>query len=486
MSIFSDLLPKKKPKAKGFYLPSFLRKARAGAQITDERTNTANEDYTQIRYGQTSEEVLREFAEKSPDVSHATETIMRFIITDSFTLVAKDLETDTIDPEATQNVQLFASRINKLPMTFDGFSPQSTINSLSESLVTQLLTNGSCMSELVLDKSLLPAYIQTISTNNLKYESKGDRYIPYVKDVGDAVYLDTPAVCIISLSQDPETPYSKSWYRSAIQSIISNQEFTNDLRKSFRKASLPRVTAQIDTEKFKESLPPDVLFDQKKLKAAMDALASDIQSNLNDLNPEDALVNYDIVEIKHLSAGNNSDHENVAVHAKLVNGQLSAGLHVLPSLLGRGESQTTASTEAILFLKIVESLQDRLNEIYSYLFTLAARLHGHDVTVTFKYKKPSLRPEIEEESFLSVRQSRILEQLSLGLISDEEASIELTGDLPSGDFTPLSGTMFHQKKEEPENLYSNTSAGGDGVNNTKVQKDGNKNNNKPKTNQTTG
>jgi len=470
MSIFSDLLPKKKPKAKGLFLPAFLRKAATGAQITDERKNIANDDFTQVRYGASSEEILREFAEKSPDVSHATETIMRFIITDSFTLIAKDLETDTIDPDATANVQMFASRINKLPITFDGFSPQTTINSISESLVKQLLTNGCCMSELVLDKALLPSYIQTISTNSLKYESKGDRYIPYIKDIGDAIYLDSPAVCIISLSQDPETPYSKSWYRAAIQSIISNQEFTDDLRKSFRKASLPRVTAQIDTEKFKESLPPDVLFDQEKMKAVMNATTADIQSTLNDLNPEDALVNFDIVDVKHLSAGNNSDHENVAVHAKLVNGQLSAGLHVLPSLLGRGESQTTASTEAVLFLKIVESLQDRLNEIYSYLFTLAARLQGHDVTVTFKYKKPSLRPEVEEETFLSVRQSRILEQLSLGLISDEEASIALTGDLPSGDFTPLSGTMFHQKKEEPENPYSNTSVSGEGVNNTQDQK----------------
>ncbi len=213
---------------------------------------------------------------------------------------------------------------------------------------------------------------------------------------------------------------------------------------------------------------------------------NNLQDTLNNLNPEDAIAHFDIVDIQHLSAGNISSHESISTHAGILNGQMSAGLHVLPAILGRGESQTTASTETVLFLKIVESLQGRLNELYSYLFTLAARLQGHDVTVTFAYKKPSLRPETEEETFLAVRQSRILEQLSLGLISDEEASIKLTGDLPSGDFKPLSGTGFKSATAVTDNPYSNTSVGGDQLNNTKDQKDRDQGTTKPKSNSTSG
>jgi hypothetical protein len=487
MSIFTQLLPKKKPKAKGTFIPSFLKRVRTGAKIPDERQNQVNDDLTQIRYGQTTEEIVRDYAKNSPDVSHATELIMRFCITDQFTVVAKNLEDDTINPEATKMIQAFTARINKLPTLPDGFSTQSSINSVSESLIKQLLTNGTCASELVLDKTLLPSYIQAISTNSLEWESKGDRVVPIIKESGNETKLDFPTVNIISLSQDPDTPYSESWYKAAIQAVISSTEFTNDLRRSFRKASLPRVTATIDLEKFKTTLSPEVMYDQKKLKAALETTLTDIEDKLNGLNPEDAVVNFDLVEIDHLSAGNNSNHENVDTHAKIVNGQISNGLHVLPSLLGRGESQTTASTETVLFLKVVESLQDRLNEIFSYLFTMAARLQGQDVTVSFKYKKPSLRPEMEEESFAAVKQSRILEQLSLGFISDDEASIQLTGDLPSGAFKPLSGTGFHQQKQEtPDNPYSNTSVGGKQLNNTKEQKDRNQGKQQPKTNQTSG
>lgn len=438
-SKFTDLFPKKKIKAAGMYLPSFLRKVATGAQVSDDRTNQANNDLTQLRYGQTTEAIVRSYAENSPDVSHAIESIMRFCITDSFSIVAKDLETDTIEPDATQLIQTFAARINKLPIWFDGFSPQSSINSISETLIKQLLTNGCCMAELVLEKTMMPMYIQAISTNNLKYESRGKRYIPYLDESSGKTYLDSPAVNIISLSQDPETPYSTSWFKAAIQSVIASTEFNNDLRKAFRKASLPRVTATIDFEKFKASLTPDVLYDSKKLKAAIDNFLKEMDDRLNGLNPEDAVVIFDLIKIEHLSAGNISSHDSFNTHAGIVNGQISTGLHTLPSILGRGESQTTASTETVLFLKIVESLQDRINEMFSYLFTMAARLHGHDVTVTFKYTKPSLRPVLEEESFMAMRQSRIRELWSDGLISDEEASIALTGDLPSGNFTPKSG-----------------------------------------------
>ena len=488
MGIFSDLFVKKKPKAGGLYVPKYLQKVRVGSQLPDNRTNTTNTDLTTLRNGANTEAVVRDYAKNSPDVSHALESLTRFIITDSFTVVAKGLQDDTIDPAVTTLVQTFAARLNKLPASPEGFSPQGSINSISESLISQLLTNGACCAELVLDKALLPSRIQPISTNNLKYEAKGSRYIPYIQDSSEIIYLDSPAIAVISLSQDPETPYSTSWFKAAIQAIVSNAEFTNDLRRSFRKASLPRVSASIDLEKFKASLSPDVMYDQIKLKTALDGFLLSLDDKLNSLNPEDAIVSFDLVTISHLAAGNISAHESVNTHAGILNGQMSAGLHVLPSILGRGESQTTASTETVLFLKIVESLQGRLNELYSYLFTLAARLQGHDVTVTFKYKKPSLRPEMEEETFLAVRQSRILELLSLGLISDEEASIQLTGDLPSGNFTPLSGTGFKGKVAAPDtsNPYSNTSVSGDQLNNTQDQKDRKKGSTQPKTNGTTG
>jgi len=490
MLSFKDLFPKKKVKKFSEYIPPFLKRTRSGAaaDIPDASVNRTNTDLTDLRYGVSSKEVVRDFSKVSPDLSHVLNTLVRFIITDKYTVFANKLgEGSPIDQEATEAVQTLVTRIDKLPPNYEGFSFSTSFNGIAETLLFQMLCNGDMMAELILDKALLPSHVRPISTNGLKYEQKGDKAIPYIMQEGEKIFLDSPAIQRVSLNQDPESPYADSFFESAIQAILSSEEYRGDIRKAFRKASLPRVTAEIDLEKFKAGLTPDILLDSDKMATAMQTLISGIEDQLNGLNPEDCIVSFDTVKVQHLSQGNTSTHESLKVHSQIMNGLVSAGLKTLPSILGRGESQSVASTETVLMLKMVENLQSRLNELFSGLLTLSARLLGHDVVVSFKYAKPNLRPDIELEGFKAMEQSRVLEQLSLGIISDVEASIILTGDLPGPDFKPLSGTGFRDGTSEPiENPYSETSVTGKGVTSTKVQKDLNKDKTKPKTNRTTG
>ena len=94
-------------------------------------------------------------------------------------------------------------------------------------------------------------------------------------------------------------------------------------------------------------------------------------------------------------------------------------------------------------------IRKKLNELYSRIFTLAVRLYGVDCYVEFAYEDIDLRPKNEVEAFRAMKQSRILEQLSLGFISDEEASIMLTGKLPAAGAPKLSGTMFRNATTQP-------------------------------------
>ena len=73
-----------------------------------------------------------------------------------------------------------------------------------------------------------------------------------------------------------------------------------------------------------------------------------------------------------------------------------------------------------------------------------------------------LRPESELAGFRSQQQARILEQLSLGLITDDEASVALTGKPAPAGMAQLSGTMFYKADASAaqNNNYSNTAAGG--------------------------
>jgi len=151
------------------------------------------------------------------------------------------------------------------------------------------------------------------------------------------------------------------------------------------------------------------------------------------------------------------------------------------TILGfQGGSSNIASSETMLFMKSATSaVKDKLDLFYSRIFTTALRLFGLDVVVEFRYADIDLRPEADLAAFRQTQQMMTLEKLSLGLITDEEASLTLTGKLPPTGYKPLSGTMFHLNKggqgadtQEPtnggstlnQNLNGDTPAVGRGQN----------------------
>ena len=469
----------------GVVPPAYIKKT--NQQISDASSNLTNTDLTTLRStGSTQKDVVKALAQNSPDASFAVYSKNRFAITDSYTVIAYTVD-GKVDVNGTIAAISLANRLDKLPSYIDKYSKQSDFRSLSERALVQLQWFGSWGAQLILEDGGIPNRIEIFSTRNMKFDEKTGREVPYIEQNGVKYYLDSPLCVIIDIDQDVTTPYSMSPLQSATQPLIADHEFVNDLRRAFSKASLPRPTVKIIAEKFIESLTPDIRFDPKKLSAAQSEMISKIRDELSGLNPEDCLVYFDTMSVEHLVAGNSSSSNSVKEHKDMLDAKVSSGLHTLPSLLGRGASSTAASTEAMAYLRAVEGEQEKLNTMYSELLTVGTRLLGHDVYVDFKYADPELRPKSELESFRVTKQSRVMELLSFGFISDEEASIMLTGGLPTGNFTPLSGTRFRDNSAiDSNNPYSNTSVSGSGVNDTQTGKNNKADNQQPSSNKTSG
>jgi hypothetical protein len=242
--------------------------------------------------------------------------------------------------------------------------------------------------------------------------------------------------------------------------VLFAMEFINDLRRVVKRAVHPRMIASLAEETIRKHIPAEIAHDPEKVKAYMDGIVTEIQSMVNGLNPEEALVAYDTISWDILNNGNATLSDEYKVMTEIINAKVSTGAKALPSILGHGSgSQNVASSETLLFMKNAEgAITRKLNEIYSRALTLAVRLFGQDVYVEFRYAPIDLRPEGELEAFKSQKQSRILELLSIGQMTDEEASLELTGRLPPAGAPKLSGTFFFQAKQaEQGNLSSNTS-----------------------------
>lgn len=439
--------PVPKVSNKQISLPSFVRVAKPSTTTPLTRVDRllSSTDITTYRANADSRQVIRDFTRASPDLSAAVTSYIRTGITSGYTAIAKNTD-GTVNPEATASLQQVLTRMNIINDYSVGYDDSLSIRSLSEAWARDLVTVGACCGELVLDKQRLPSVIQPISSTQIRlFSSKDGRKIIPKQFIASEYYdLDVPTFFMVTLDADLLEPYPISPIETAIQAVIFSAEFMNDIRRIVKKAIHPRVVVTIDEEKFRKGVPPEFQNDSSKLTAYMASVVADLEAKVNDLAPEDAVVMFDTIGIEVVDHGNTNLSQEYTVLQDLANSKLATGAKVLPTVLGHSNgTSNTASAEVLLFMKYVEgTVWGKLNEMFSKTLTLATRLLGYDVYVEFAYNAIDLRPENELEAFKAMKQSRVLELVSLGYMSDEEASVHLTGHLPPAGFKPLVGTNF--------------------------------------------
>lgn len=441
------LEPVAQPKVKRgpLALPPFLKTAKpsTSSALSRKDRRLATTDITSLRLGNSTNDVMREFVASSPDLSSAVFTYTRSVITPRFTSCAKNLD-GTFNPEATALLQQIITRFNVLPNYEDGYACMGSMTSVSESLIREMLTYGAMSCELVLNKQRLPSYIQPLSVTHIKFYPDSKGILRPVQEISrNKADLDTPCFFYSALDQDLLEPYANSPLESALQPALFAAEFLNDLRRVVVQAIHPRVHVSIDEDKLMKSMPPEYIHDAEKRKEWVAGVVTTVQDMVTNLEPDEALVSLSSLGIDLLNNGNISLSNEYEIIRDITDAKLATGAKTMPAILGHARlSSNIASTETMLFMRNAQSLQQKLNEIYSRIFTLSLRLFGLDVYAEFAYAPIDLRPESELESFRSVKQARVLELLSLGLLTDDEACLELTGHLPPEGFKSLSGTMF--------------------------------------------
>lgn len=453
--------PKVKPKQQSY--PGYATGVQPGeSRLRREDLGLANVDILSFRTETDSRKLLSRLIRSNPDLSGAASAYLRVGLTQDYKCWARNMD-GTMNREATKLAHELIRRWDLVPnYNEDGFSQTQSIRSVAESLGLELITNGAMCGELVLDKARLPAKIVGIPVLNIRFypDDKGSRPVQVVG--GEEIDLDYPTIFYTALDQSLTTAYATSPLESSIQPVLADTEYLNDLRRVMKRAMLPRLQAIIDSEKVQKMVPPEAQNDPEALQAFQQRLKAEAEQIINGLSPEDALVAFDMIEFSYVAGGTGDVPDVVKVLQDLLNAKMSTGSKTFPSVLGHGTgSQNAASSETLLFMKTADgTIRRKLNEMFSKMLTLAVRLFGEDVAVTFAYDPIDLRPESELEAFFAMRQSRVLEQLSYGFIEDDDAAIQLTGKLTPEGFTPLSGTLFYNAKPGTgDNPYSGSNDG---------------------------
>lgn len=393
-------------------------------------------------------EALRKLVEVDGTVSTAVFNLVQVANSD-ITLRAYDSTTHTFSQDGTMLAQSVVASFDTLFDYTLGYADKPSMGSLVETMLREATIAGSVAVELVLNKARLPDRLSVIPAETLSFKSRGDgtKY-PVQQQTSGEVPLDMPTIWISDSHKDASRVYALPMLQSALNATFYYDEFVEDMRRTLRRSGHSRLVVTLNAEKVVAAAPQEVRQDQDKLKSWLELTREQVETVVKALEPDDALVTYDTVETDTITAaGEKADYRELL---QTLSGLLATSLKTHPSILGLRltGSQSLSNTESLVFLKVAAALQVPVESVLSRALTLACRLYGSDVYVKVQFKPINLRPDDELEAFMTMRQARILEQLSLGFIDDDEAARRLgVWPRPPGA-PPLMGTMFHKNSSQ--------------------------------------
>jgi hypothetical protein len=412
-----------------------------------------------LRTGQTASAQMRSLAEVDGLVS-AVNVNMVATAMSGFRIEAFQSWTNEFSHEGLRAAETVLSGLDTLWNYTSGFQDKPTLDQLIETGLIEVMLTGGVGAELVLDSSRIPQRVIMFPYDSIvwKADGKGGR-TPWQKNTqGEDIELNYPTVFIAESFKSADRMYALPMTHSGLQRLIHYSSFIEDMQRVLRKNGQPRTLVKLDYQRVMSAAPANVVGDSQKVAAYLDAVRTDMESLLSSLEPEDALVYYDVAEVTSAeTTGEKRDYKELLSE---LSGLAASALKSNPSALGlrMGGSQNIASTESMLSMKLARLIQVPVETVLSRALTLAVRLYGVDAYIKLKMNPIDLRPKAELEAHEAIRQNRVLELLSYGRITDDEAQVMLNlGSLPESSEL-LSGTRFLSSKTPDSTPVAATNA----------------------------
>lgn len=210
-----------------------------------------------------------------------------------------------------------------------------------------------------------------------------------------------------------------------------------------QKTGYPRVEIVVIEEILRKNAPADIRQNDTLMAQWVNSKMVEIGNGISNMRPDSAFVHSDSVEAKIMNDKGPGSALDVTAIMDVLNAQNQAALKTMATVIGRGDAGVnTASVEARIFSMTADSLNGPIADLFSDMFSLILQLTGYQGYVECHFEKVELRPDTELEPQLTMKQARLLQDLSYGLITDDYYHIEMYG-VPAADGTPeLSGTGF--------------------------------------------
>lgn len=442
------ILPKKAAKPDGVANSPTFQSNNAANVLTAPQYQEHLTDIFTTRASSNSKELIDSLLTHDPDASAALNAYLTVADTEPV-LFVKDMN-GKIDRNGQKVLNaIIDSLVTRYDYATVGYLFKPTLRAMAEELRYMLLLRGGLLAEAVINKEGVFDAIRLIDPSSIEwFERTNGRLVPEQKPTGggDNISLDYASVFASYFRQSPISAYSYSPFVSAINTIAARQRIINDLYRIMTLTGYPRLDITVLEEVIHKNAPLDVKAEPEKLNQYIANTINSITNTLTSLRPDQAFVHTDSIKADMVNTKSAGMTLNIDPIIKTLNAQNQAALRVMATILGRGETGVnTASVEAHLFARNAEALNLPIAELWQQIFTYILRLTGSTSQVIVKFRPVEMRPATELEAQLVLRQSRLLKELSLGTIDDDEYHLEMFGRIRPDSAPILSGTGFMDK-----------------------------------------
>lgn len=342
--------------------------------------------------------------------------------------------------------------LNQLMMAFTtrtdytkGFKIVPTLNSLTEAMRYMLLLRGAIGGELIVSKEFVPTEIRMVDMGGIEFfEILPGQFTPRQRALnGEIIPLDIPTFFATWFRRDPTGIYSNSPFVSAINTIAARQQVINDLYRIMKITGFPRMSIKVIEEVLLRNAPASVKMTPELQAQYLQTQMAAITQAVSNIRPDQTFIHLDSMEPGMINDKNPGNAMNIDSVIEALNSQNQAGLRTMATIIGRGTSGVnTATVEARVFSMSAEAINAPIADFLSQALTLAIRLQGSQSYVDVKFAPVELRSVTELETQLLIRSQRLKQDLSLGIISDDEYCLQMYNRITLDGQPPLSGTGF--------------------------------------------
>lgn len=379
-------------------------------------------------------DMIDAFIDAHPDVSFALWNFLR-MGNSGYTVDVYKLGSEKPYSQGQKAIKELFDRF-ELP-NIERFEKSRSVDRVINQLLLSAVTRGAVALELVMTSGMNDvAFFAPVDPVTIDFKFEGDRFIPYQND---KISLDIPNFFYEGLDELIDDPYGRSPLLSALNMVLFQLQILNDLKAVVHNQGYPRYDISIIEEVLLNRMPIVIRNNEEKKQEWLNDRLKEIIAMYNDLEPDDAFVHYDSVQVGMTGAGKSGAGGASIDPEKLmqaVDSLIMSGLKTLSTILGRrsnGNTESFAKIETKLYLKGVEAIQGVVEIVMSRALTFYLNLTGKQGVVKFRFKSVEIRTELEKAQFEQIALINYAYMRDQGWIDQEEAAMLAVGHAPVGE-----------------------------------------------------